>query len=183
MAFDFLKQFFKPKDQPPGGSKVQKVAAGAGIGGAVAGAVMAVALPFTAQHEGLRLKAYLDPVGIWTICYGETLNVKAGQEKTLNDCYKMLEVRLAYFAWQVDAAVIPPMKPEMHAALASFAYNAGMANFNSSTLLRKLNSGDPVGACNELPKWKYGTRAGQKVILPGLVKRRAAERALCLRGI
>jgi lysozyme len=141
-------------------------------------AVMALALPLTAHHEGLRLRAYLDPVGIPTICYGETKGVALGQVKSKQECDDMLTARLGYFAYQVDKSVTVPMTAEMHAALASFAYNVGMGAFNKSTLLRKLNAGDYVGACNELPRWMF---AGGKV-WAGLVKRRAEERALCLSG-
>lgn len=166
-------------NNPP---KINKTAA-AGIGGAVTGAAMLIALPFTAQHEGLRLKAYLDPVGIPTICYGETLGVSLGQVKSKKECDNMLEWRLGYFAWQVDAAVIPPMKAETHAALASFAYNVGLGNFQTSTLLQKMNTGDIAGACNQLTRWNKGRVNGKLVVLPGLVKRREAERQLCLRGL
>lgn len=125
------------------------------------------------------LKAYLDPVGIPTICYGETSGVELGQVLTKRECDEMLWARLGYFAYRVDMSVDVPMGPEMHAALSSFAYNVGMGAFQSSTLLRKLNAGDYVGACNELPRWKY---AGGKV-WAGLVKRRAEEKALCIKGI
>ena len=66
-----------------------------------------------------------------------------------------------------------------HPALVSFTYNIGGQAFCSSTLVRKLNAGDTVGACNELSRW---TRA-KGIELPGLVKRRAAERAMCLQGL
>ena len=60
-----------------------------------------------------------------------------------------------------------------------FIYNAGEGNFANSTMLKKLNSGDVAGACNELKRWVYS--GGQK--LAGLVARREAERDLCLRGV
>ena len=145
----------------------------------VLSAMMALALPLTAHHEGLRLRAYLDPVGIPTICYGETKGVELGQVRSKQECDDMLTARLGYFAYQVDNAVTVTMTPEIHAALASFAYNVGVGAFKRSTLLKKLNSGDYVGACNELPKWKY---AGGKV-WAGLVKRRQEEKALCLSGV
>jgi lysozyme len=63
-------------------------------------------------------------------------------------------------------------------ALVSFTYNVGAGAFRTSTLLKKLNAGDTVGACNQLPRWN---KAGGKV-LPGLTRRRAAEQALCLKG-
>lgn len=141
-------------------------------------AVTLIAAPFTAQHEGLRLKAYLDPIGIPTICYGETVGVEMGQEKTKEECDALFEVRLAYFATRVDMLVEPEMEPATHAALTSFTYNAGVGAFKRSTLRRKLNEGDLQGACDELLRWVYA--GGRK--FNGLVRRRAAERNLCLQG-
>lgn len=159
---------------PPSGFKKA-----AGIGGAISAAVLAIAIPFTAQNEGLRLKAYLDPAGIWTICNGETLNVTPGEQKTPQECQSMLSSRLGVFAWQVQSAVNHPIKPPMEAALADFAYNTGIEAFQRSTLLKKLNSGDSAGACDELLRWT--TARGH--VLTGLVRRRSAERKLCIEGI
>ena len=74
---------------------------------------------------------------------------------------------------------LPSIPPATRAALGSFVYNVGAGNFQSSTLLRKAKAGDLVGACNELPRWVYAK--GQK--LNGLVRRREAERQLCLEGL
>lgn len=153
-------------------NKVRKPAAGAGL-------FILIATPFVSQHEGLRLKSYLDPVGIPTICYGETENVALGDIKSKEECDTILAARLGYFGFQVDQSVIPPMSPKTHAALTSFAYNVGMGAFNKSTLLRKMNNGDMIGACYELDRWVYAK--GRK--LNGLVKRREAERDLCLEGL
>lgn len=150
-----------------------------GIAGGVCAAAMAICLPFTAQNEGLRLKAYLDPAHIWTICDGETLDVQPGETKTPEQCQSMLATRLGYFDWQVQMSVKVPMKPPMEAAFSDFSYNCGIAAFQHSTILKKLNSGDSIGACEGLLSW---TRA-KGVVLPGLVKRRAAEYKLCMEGI
>lgn len=141
-------------------------------------AVTLIAAPFTAHHEGLRLQAYLDPVGIPTICYGETLGVELDQEKTKEECDALFAARLGGFAHAVDALVEPVMKPETHAALTSFTYNVGINAFRKSTLLRKLNAGDLKGACGELDRWVYA--GGKK--FNGLVTRRKAEKELCLSG-
>jgi lysozyme len=66
-------------------------------------------------------------------------------------------------------------------ALASFIFNVGQGNYAQSTLRKKLDAGDFAGAADEFPKWKYGTMDGKKVVLNGLVRRRAAERELFLR--
>lgn len=145
---------------------------------ALAGVVLA-ATPMVAEFEGLRQYAYFDPVGIPTICYGETQGVKMGQTKTKEECDKLLQGRLGEFAAAVDELVKVPMNTQMHAALTSFAYNVGVKAFGDSTLLRKLNRGDYRGACDQLPRWVYSK--GYK--LRGLITRREKEREVCLHGI
>lgn len=65
-------------------------------------------------------------------------------------------------------------------ALGSFVFNIGQGNYAESTLRKKLHAGDFDGAAAEFARWKYGTVDGKKVVLDGLVARRAAERALFL---
>lgn len=142
-------------------------------------AVLAVAVPVTSHFEGLRTRAYDDLGGVLTICYGETDGVKKGEVKTPQQCRDMLQNRLGGFALQVQSLVKVPMTVERWAAFTDFAYNVGLGNFAKSSLLKKLNSGDTVGACNELMRWRFV--AGVEV--PGLTRRRAAERELCLKGL
>lgn len=141
--------------------------------------VLLIATPLVAQFEGVRTKAYLDVVSVPTICFGETLNVKLGDEKTEDECREMLAARLGYFAMGVDVMIIPDISDEEMAAYSSLAYNVGLGAFEKSTLLKKVNAGDRLGGCNELLKWN---RAGGKVV-QGLVRRREAERKLCLAGL
>lgn len=146
-------------------------------GAATVATAVSIAMPFVAYEEGLRTKAYLDSVGVPTICYGETENVKLGDVKTVDECNKLFHVKLGMFSAAVDMAVGPEMSPEFHAALTSWAYNVGIGAMRKSTLIKKANSGDFAGACNELPRWKY---AGGKAILLG---RRLREKSLCLTNI
>jgi len=143
----------------------------------VSSSVIAIALPFTAHEEGLRTAAYLDGVGVPTICYGETEGVKLGDKKTKQECDAMFYAKLGVFAFAIDAEIQPTMTPNFHAAITSWAYNVGLGAAQKSTLIKKANAGDFVGACNELPKWKY---AGGK---PTLAARRERERQLCMKGI
>jgi len=142
-------------------------------------AMFLIATPFTAQHEGLRLKAYLDPVGIPTICYGETEGVEMGQVQHKEMCDTMLKAKLGMFGTAVDYMVTPDMTPQTHAALTSLAYNIGIGAFQKSSVLRLYNEGKPIAACNFMTRYVYA--GGKK--LTGLVKRREAERALCLSGL
>ena len=72
---------------------------------------------------------------------------------------------------------------EMQGALVSLVFNIGEGNFASSTLLRKLNGGDYVGAANEFTRWVYGGQGAKKRIIQGLLHRRKMERATFLRGL
>lgn len=139
---------------------------------------LALGVAIVSQFEGLRTKAYLDPVGIPTICYGSTAGVKLGQTRTVEECKELLAGELGKSMAEVDRLVKVPLPDTRKAALGSFVYNVGETAFARSSMLRKLNAGDWRGACNELPRWSYA----KGVQLPGLVKRRAAERELCLRN-
>lgn len=139
-----------------------------------------IAVASVSSFEGLRQIAYEDPVGIPTICFGETHGVKMGDVATLAQCQDMLADSLEKANQAVDACVVAPLPDARRAALVSFTYNVGGTAFCKSTLVRKINSGDISGGCNELPRWNKATKAGVPIVLPGLTKRRAEERKLCL---
>ncbi len=128
------------------------------------------------SFEGLRLKAYQDAVGVWTIGYGTTRGVKPGQEITEAQAEALIKTDLARFERDVSQAVRVSINDNQFAALVSFTYNVGSGAMRSSTLLKKLNRRDINGAANEFPRWN---RAGGRV-LAGLTRRRNAERALFL---
>ncbi|MEO0434669.1 MAG: lysozyme [Cyanobacteria bacterium J06656_5] len=128
------------------------------------------------SFEGLRLKAYQDAVGVWTIGYGTTRGVKPGQEITEAQAEALIKTDLTRFERDVSQAVRISINDNQFAALVSFTYNVGSGAMRSSTLLRKLNRRDINGAANEFPRWN---RAGGR-ILAGLTRRRNAERALFL---
>tara|TARA_Y100000114_G_C11764120_1_gene332370 strand:- start:48222 stop:48743 length:522 start_codon:yes stop_codon:yes gene_type:complete len=129
--------------------------------------------------EGKSNTAYLDPVNIWTICYGETRGVSEGDFKTDEECLQSLSEELQVHHQQMVRYIKIPITEKEEAAYLSFTYNVGDGAFRRSTLLRKLNEGDRVGACNELLRWN---KAGGKV-LRGLTLRRETERTLCLEGV
>lgn len=143
---------------------------------------LAIALAVVAPFEGLRTVAYRDPVGIPTICFGETRGVQMGDTATRAECEAMLEDRLQEFHAGLAKCLpgLPTMPPEVQAAFVSWAYNIGTGAACKSTLVKKARAGDLRGACNELPKWDKARVAGKLVALPGLTRRRAEEQALCL---
>lgn len=162
--------------------RVSKRAIG-GITG-TAGA-LAIAISFIGGWEGLRTSAYQDVVGVWTVCYGETKGVQAGDKYSVEECNEMLADEIPKYEAQLDACLTVDVPMGMRIALVSWTYNVGgynvchIKNGKPSTLIEKANAGDLVGACNELPKWN---RAGGKVIR-GLTNRRMSEREMCLESL
>lgn len=126
--------------------------------------------------EGKENRAYVDPVGVVTICYGHTATARIGQSHSDAECDRLLREDLGDAFDAVDTHVDVELPATREAALASFVYNVGEGAFKRSTLLRKLNSGHWREACDELMRWVY---AGGRQ-LRGLVRRRQAERELCL---
>lgn len=129
--------------------------------------------------EGLRLKAYHDSEGVLTIGYGHTgrmspPKVFANSSITKAEAEEYLRGDAAEAEKIVLRNVRVPLSQNEFDALVSWVFNLGEGNLKRSTLLRKLNDGDYAGAAEQFSRWVYG---GTKV-LPGLVKRRAAERAL-----
>jgi lysozyme len=131
------------------------------------------------QFEGCKLTAYLCPANIPTIGYGHTHDVKLGDRITLEESERLLINDLMQFETQVKKLVTVPITNNQLGALVSFAYNVGVGNLKSSTLLKKVNSKDRLAA-DEFLKWDKSTANGKKVALAGLTKRRKAERELYL---
>jgi len=144
-----------------------------GMVGAAAAALLISVVP---KFEGTVLVAAPDPIGIVTACMGDTKNVKLGQRFTPQECEQRLELRLAAHAQDVDRCTpLAAMTWYQRVAFVDFAYNVGATAYCGSTMAKKVRAGDYAGACAELSRWTY---AGGRQ-LPGLVKRRATERAIC----
>lgn len=131
-------------------------------------------LKIVKQFEGLELKAYRCPAGIWTIGYGSTgPHVKPGMVIAEQRAENLLKEDLTRFEAAV-AQSAPDASQNQFDAMVAFAFNVGIGAFTKSTLLRKHRAGDHTGARSEFARWN---KAGGKV-LPGLTRRRAAEAAL-----
>ena len=124
--------------------------------------------------EGFEPKAYLCPANVWTIGYGRTKNVKEGDELTEPQAERDLFEELDEFAEQVLNTVKVDLEQNELDALTSWTYNLGVGNLQSSTLLKKLNSGDKNSVPSEMVRWN---KAAGKV-LAGLTRRREAEAKL-----
>lgn len=145
-----------------------------GKSGIVAGLLISLVAPFVAYHEGVIPYTYADVNGTATLCAGETgPGVEWGMKTTMAECLQRLDKRLALEWEKFEPCIQRPITMNQAAALASWEYNVGVTAACKSTLIRKLNAGQPF--CSELSKWTYS----QGRQLRGLIKRRAAERALC----
>ena len=139
----------------------------------------AAGLALTEQSEGLRLSAYQDSGGVWTIGYGHTgPDVTPGMVITAAQAQTLLQADLKTAENAVSDLVQVALTPNQFSALVDFVFNVGEAALAGSTLLALVNRGDFAGAADQFGKWVYA--AGQE--LPGLVTRRAAEKALFLAG-
>lgn len=137
---------------------------------------------FTETYEGLRLKSYKDATGTWTIGYGHTSaaglpKVVAGQTITQAEADSILSNDLIGFEKDVANLVKVPLNQNQYDALISFQYNTGA--LGKSSALKALNKGDYEGAANKLTL--YNVSKGK--VLPGLTKRREAEKALFLKPV
>lgn len=132
------------------------------------------ALQLIKDFEGLRLKAYKCPADVWTIGYGSTgPHVREGFTITEEQAELLLTEDLRRFERGV-ANMGGEMTQAQFGAMVSLAFNVGLGAFGGSTLLRKHLAGDHEGAAEQFARWNKG---GGRV-LPGLVKRRAAEAKL-----
>lgn len=145
---------------------------------------VALAIAIAIPAEGTRQWAYKDPGdGRPTICFGTTRGVKLGDFKTLPECKALITQDMQSAVDAVERCGPLSMSVNQMAAFADLVYNVGptpVCNTATSTLARKLKAGDVIGACNELPKWDKARVGGVLIPLPGLTKRRAMEKELCL---
>ena len=132
------------------------------------------------EFEGLSLKAYPDPGSKdgtpWTIGRGATgPGIGPGVVWTEAQADERFAADLARFAQGVSEAIgDAPTTSNQFSAMVSLAYNIGLKAFAGSTLLRKHKAGDYAGARAAFASW----RMNDGKIMPGLVRRRAAEAAL-----
>lgn len=127
------------------------------------------------DFEGLQLTAYRCPAGVLTIGYGHTgPEVSPNLSITSDKADSFLRADLRFAEWGVRTYSKVPLTQGQYDALTDFAFNLGIGALRDSTLMKKVNAKDFASAADEFGKWIH---AGGKV-LPGLVRRREAERAL-----
>ena len=137
----------------------------------------ATALVAIVLHEGYKENAYIPVAGdIPTIGFGTTSGVKLGDRTTPEKALQVAMKDVQLFEGAVKSCVGVPLTQNEYDAYISLSYNIGTGAFCRSTLVKKLNNKDYVGACNEILKWdKFKGKP-----LAGLTKRRQEEYQKCL---
>lgn len=147
------------------------------VSAAAVAAALALSVSLAFVSEGTVKTTYRDPVGVLTVCTGHTgPEVRPNQTYSDAQCSAILNKDVQHAQDVVLKYTTGPMTPSQLAALTDFTFNVGEGNFKTSTLRRLWNEGKYTQACQELPKWKYSKGR----VMPGLIKRRAKEMALCL---
>ena len=144
-----------------------------------AAAIAVAAAAIAAPAEGLRQYAYYDPPGVLTVCYGSTTDVVKGRKYSIEECKARLESDMLKAVQAVERCH-PGLPDNVWIAFSDAVYNLGPTVACNSTASRYLAAKNYTAACNELPRWDKARVAGQLIPLPGLTKRRALERAVCL---
>ncbi len=151
------------------------------------------ALKIIMDSEGLMLEAYKCPAGVWTVGYGHTRDPYTGKPdvepgrklRSKHEAEELLTFDLQKYEEDVGKLCPKGTNGNQFSACVSLAYNIGVAAFEKSTLLKKLKAKAPLSAAEEFLKWVYAGKNpdGTPKKLNGLVKRRAAERALFLQAV
>lgn len=165
---------------------IKFLAAGLSIPAAISTTYLIIPYEGAVKNKNGEHTVYLDAVGIPTACYGQTgkdhlgRTIQLGMKYSEEECLIMLTKTVSNFEKELDKLVkVNYVSDYEKAALLSFSYNLGINNVKTSTLIKKINNNDHIGACNELSKWVYA----QKKILNGLVNRREDERQWCLGNV
>jgi lysozyme len=162
--------------------------------------VSAACVASIAGYEGFSSMPYRDAAGVQTVGFGHAQNVAKDSTVTRDSAKEILRRDMNATANALIACVKVPLAKNEYDAYLSLAYTVGSAACCESTLVRKLNAGDYAGACADIdefvwvknrlhrageklpPEEKLARRRGKLWVyrkLPGLVKRRKEERALC----
>ena len=141
------------------------------------------AIDLIKQFEGFRAEAYKCPAGIWTIGYGTTQvdgqPVREGMTISREQALQYAQQEVNKLWSKIESILKVKINDNQMNALVDFAYNLGFNALKNSTLMRLINESKFDEAANQFSRWVY---AGGKV-LPGLVKRREAERQLFLQNV
>lgn len=147
-------------------------------------AVLALIVGGLKADEGYSSRPYQDQAGVWTNGYGNTHGVTAKTPPvTPQQAEATLVKQVDGWLEVVDSALTRPAGTYQTAAFVSLTHNIGKGAFRNSTVVKRWNAGDYIGACRAILMWDKITVAGRKVVNRGLVLRRKREQAQCLIGL
>ncbi len=152
--------------------------------GAIA-AILAASTPLVTRWEGEIPATYLDPLKIITACLGHTdPSLRMGMRFTHGQCMALLDKDQRAVLRGVDRCTTVDMSPLSYGAFVSFSFNTGYGVY-CDRFAAMVNRGDLAAACRRMGLYVYGRdRVTSKMVkLPGLVRRRTDEIALCLKGV
>ncbi len=145
-----------------------------------------IAVNLIKEFEGFKDYAYIDTDGTPVIGYGLSringVPVRIGDRITPSEADSALDAHLREIQQELAKVVKVELTEQQLSALASISFNVGVGAIKNSTLLRKINAQDYAGAANEFLRWDKANMRGRLVQLPGLSRRRAAERSLFLQN-
>jgi lysozyme len=142
--------------------------------------ILQLARMLVAQFEGCRLKAYQDITGRWTVGFGQTgPGITADTVWTQQQADQALQNTLSFLWRRVDQAMTRDLNVNQAAALLSLCYNVGLSAVERSNFWNYLQAGQWAPAAMAFETFdKVRTPGGTLVVVPGLLARRKAERAL-----
>lgn len=147
-------------------------------------AVIALIVGGVKVEEGFSAPPYQDQAGVWTNGYGNTVGVTARTPPiTAQQAEALLVRQVDEWLAAVDASLTRPAGVNQTAAFVSLTHNIGKSAFRNSSVVKRWNAGDLIGACKAILMWDKITVAGRKVVNRGLVNRRKREQAQCLIGL
>ena len=138
---------------------------------------------FIKSHEALRLKAYQDSKGVWTIGWGHTKGVKPGDVITREQAEQFIRDDFAWVERTLNADLVtgrdkPLVTQNEFDALCSLVFNIGSNAYLESTVRRKIKQGDKMAAAHAFGMWVYSNHK----FVQGLANRRADETRLFLQS-
>jgi lysozyme len=138
------------------------------------------AIDLIKQFEGYRRESVQLPDGRWMIGYGHTASARAGAVVSEADAEALLLYDLIRVSEAIGPAVFSPLGQNQFDALVCFAFNIGADAFKSSQVLKLVNAGAMLQAAYAIEAWRKSDAGGGDSVIDGLVRRRAAEKAMFL---
>lgn len=129
------------------------------------------------SREKLRLRAFRGASGLWLIGYGHAATARPGRIITEQEAERLLRLDLIRFEEAVKARLTRPVRQREFSAMVDLAYNAGIGAFAGSSVLRRFNAGDRLGAADAFLAWNKYRRRGRLVVSRELTIRRRLARA------